>query len=141
MQAALGAGYMECDSVKQEIPIPERWILIGTGEGASSAVVSDLREGLHRFMCCCKTTLDVCKDETVLWVLQDIMHEDNWQYDGRKAVRAIKRGRIFRDYDFGKWAMFAIDPRNASKQGGRFANLIRKAFVIAQPEAPKEHTK
>jgi hypothetical protein len=60
----------------------ERWILIGTGEGASSAVVADLRQGLHDFMCCCGKMLEVCQDETVLWVLTDMDESgDAWALD------------------------------------------------------------
>jgi len=35
------------------IPTSDLWILIAEGEGAASAVVADLRAGLHKFTCCC----------------------------------------------------------------------------------------
>lgn len=59
----------------------EKYILIGTGEGAYSAVVDDLCDGLHGFMCFCGQSLVACKHEDTLEMLKEMEDDDNWSVD------------------------------------------------------------
>jgi hypothetical protein len=62
------------------IPTSDLWILIAEGEGAASAVVADLRAGLHKFTCCCPGD-DPQKCGAQEWlteILSDMENQDDW---------------------------------------------------------------
>lgn len=60
------------------------YVLTGTGEGASCKIVTDLREGLHTFMCLCGKAAEHCgeKENTeVSHLLKEMEGDDNWSFD------------------------------------------------------------
>jgi len=59
----------------------EQWIVIYTGEGAASFVGTNLKQILHDGGCCCGQPWDVCKDETLIWIIEDMDHADKWLLD------------------------------------------------------------
>jgi len=112
----------------------EMYVLTGTGEGASCEVVSDLREGLHKFMCACGKTLEGCDEKEnseVATLLEEMESKDNWSFD--ESGRKFQYG--FEGYCYG--ITFTVlyaplpDHHTSAMTASRNSNLTMSRFFMA----------
>jgi len=65
-----------------DIFVSERWVIVADGEGAEACVLSgpDLRESVHRFMCCCKKPWKEC-EASCQWDIEQLDKPEEWAKD------------------------------------------------------------
>ena len=88
------------------------WAVIFTGEGAASAVVEGkyVPDELHDGMCCCRKSLEVCGDECVKEVLEEMKDSEEWTFD--ESGRPFE---FYHEFEIGGVTVVRID---VIKSGG-----------------------